>query len=274
LTPYLFEVMSWDSWQDWLDQHFWSLLVIVGLMVATEVLFRRVVRGALHGALARASKLGKDDPAAMKQRADTLFSTVAWVITSVVFFVGITLVLDEVGISVTALVAGLGIVGVALGFGAQTLVRDLINGVFILVEDQFRVGDFVDIGGVSGEVTEITPRRTVLRDLDGHVHSVPNGAIGVATNRTRGLSRVKFEIAIPAGRNLDAATAMINQVCAELAAERPQEILTVPRVQGITGLDTEGATLQVLGDVRPGRQWDLASELRLRIRRRLEAEEP
>jgi len=164
-------------------------------------------------------------------------------------------------------VAGLGIVGIAVGFGAQTLIRDWLAGIFVVLENQYNQGDVVRIAGVSGVVEDFSLRRTMLRDLDGTVHSVPNGQITVASNLTRVWARVNVDIPVAYDTDLDLATRLINDVGAQLHAdpEWATRLLEAPSVVRIGHFGDTGVSLKVLGQVPAAQQWAVAGELRKRI---------
>lgn len=268
--PFLFDATKWDDWKRGFEDHGWAILAIVLVLAAARFIFRRLVRRTIGLALARAGRFGRDDPQAMRARADTLLSTVEWTFTIFLTLLGVTLILDEIGVSVAALVAGVGLAGIALGLGAQALVKDVINGMFILIEDQYRVGDVVRVAGIAGVVVEITPRRTVLRDLDGHLHSIPNGEIGIATNMTRGLSRINLDVSVAYEEDVDRVIVTVNEVCKDLAGERPADFLTTPAVLRVSNLAADGVDLKIVGDVQPGKQWELTGELRRRLKARFD----
>ncbi|MCX5998033.1 MAG: mechanosensitive ion channel family protein, partial [Chloroflexi bacterium] len=182
--------------------------------------------------------------------------------------------LSNVGIDIAPVLAGMGVIGVAIGFGAQSLVKDTISGLFILIENQYRVGDVVKIADKSGTVEEITLRRTVLRDFDGTVHSVPNGEIRVASNMTKEWSRVNMNIGVSYDTDLNLAITVINRVGKELA-EDPQwatAILTPPRALRVDNLGDSAIEIKILGDTKPSRQWEVMGELRLRLKKAFDLE--
>jgi small conductance mechanosensitive channel len=204
--------------------------------------------------------------------------TVAGVIHSVgvfliVFFTLMSALKDGFNINIEPLLASAGIVGLAIGFGAQTLVKDVINGFFILVENQFQVGDVVRISGVSGKVEEITMRRTVLRDADGTVHVVPNGAIQLVSNTTRDWSQVTLQVAVDYSENSDRVVQLLQQVAHEFHEDSAfkQDLVSEPQVPGIDRVRGQEVDYLVLIKVRPGRQYDVARELRRRIKTCFEA---
>lgn len=268
---FLFRYTSWDAWRGWLDDHALRLIVIAAILLVAEIAFRKVVSGALSGAITRAARARKEERLAIRRRADTLSATLNWAFGAVLGFLGLGLVLSELGLNVSALIAGVGVVGIAVGLGAQTLVRDVINGLFILVEDQYSVGDTVTVAGATGEVIEINPRRTVIRDDSGNVHSIPNSAISVAVNRTPGLNRFKVHIVV-AFRDTDAAAGFIDEVGKELTDALPSELLDTPKLAGQAVLADGDVRLTVVGDAKPAARWQAESEFRRRLTRRFDAE--
>jgi small conductance mechanosensitive channel len=143
---------------------------------------------------------------------------------------------------------------------------------FILVEGQYAVGDVVNVAGVGGQVIEITPRRTVLRDQNGHVHIVPNSAITVATNMTQGFSRINLNVSVAYEEDIERVTQVINDECEKLAADFPMDIILAPKVLRVDALGADGIDIKILGDVKVFRQWDLMGELRRRLKARFDDE--
>ena len=263
---FLFDYASWPEWRGWLDDHGVRLLVVVVLLIAAEIIFRRVVSGMLSRAIGRAARVRKEDPAAIHRRADTLSSTLNWAFGVVLGFVGLGLLLGELGLNISALIAGVGVVGIAVGLGAQTLVRDVLNGMFILIEDQYAVGDTVTVAGATGEVTEINPRRTVIRDDAGNVHTIPNSAITVVVNRTAGLRRFKVSFDVPF-RDSETAATLAAQVGNELAAEHRVSVSGPPRIASQTAIGDGDVRLTIVGDARPADRWQVEADLRRRLKR-------
>lgn len=203
----------------------------------------------------------------LQKRMGTLDALGANVVRTLIVIIAAVTVLGAVGIDIGPAIAGLGIVGVALGFGAQHLVRDYLNGALILVENQFSKGDVVRIGGVSGTVEDFSLRRTTLRDLDGVVHTVPNGEIGVASNLTRVWARVNQDVLVAYGTDIDRAIVVVDAVGREMAADPAwkRRILEVPRVERVEALGEYGVTLKILGSVRAPERWAAAGEFRKRL---------
>src|SRR5215472_17785448 len=153
----------------------------------------------------------------------------------IVFLTGMSVLNDVFSINIAPLLASAGIAGLAIGFGAQTLVKDVINGFFILVENQFQVGDVVRVSGVSGKVEEITMRRTVLRDGDGTLHIIPNGAIQLVSNTTRDWSQVTLQVAVDYSENSDRVLQLLQGVAKEFHEDSAfkQDLVSEPQVPGI-----------------------------------------
>ncbi len=263
---------TWEQWRHWLQYDAPDLVTIVVLLAVAHFVFRTVVSRALHGGITRAARARVEDSAAVERRVGTLIATLDWSFTIFLIILGSALILDNLGLNVSALVAGIGVVGIAVGLGAQTLIKDVINGTFILIEDQYSVGDVVTVAGVSGEVVAINPRRTVVRDMSGSLHSIPNGAITVATNMTQGFSRINLDLSLPGTQDITLAMKLVDGVGEELAKERPGDLLTVPHVLRIEAIGETRVGLKVVGDTRPGKQWELTGELRRRLLERLKAE--
>jgi small conductance mechanosensitive channel len=181
----------------------------------------------------------------------------------VVVIAGI-MVLGALGLDIGPAVAGLGVIGIAVGFGAQSLVRDYLNGALILIENQYSKGDVVSLAGVSGTVEDFSLRRTTLRDLDGVVHTVPNGEVKVASNRTRTWARINQDVTVAFGTDIDAAIRVVEELGRQMAADPVwrRRILEPPRVERVERIEERGITLKILGTVRASEQWAAGGEFR------------
>jgi small conductance mechanosensitive channel len=176
-------------------------------------------------------------------------------------------VLQEVDVDITAIVTGLGITGLALALGAQALVRDGINGIFLLAEDQYRAGDVVRIADVTGTVEAISLRRTIIRDDDGIVHSVPNGSINVVSNYTRDYARVNLPVQVAYGEDLSRVNAVVEGVGRQMMADTNyRELLTeAPTVNRVESVGEGAVTITVSVRTRPSARWEVEGELRRRL---------
>ena len=241
-------------------------LAVVAVFAVDQAVPRMVTRIVARGA--------EEMDTETQKRATTLTQVLATVAQIAVLSLAAFMVLSELGINIGPVLAGLGVAGLAFGFGGQYLVRDLIAGVFIIMENHYRVGDVVKVADVAGVVEAINLRRTVLRDLDGIVHTVPNGEIRVSSNYTRGYSRVNLNISVSYDTDLDRAIAVINRVGKALA-EDPQWatlIVTPPQVLRVDNLGDSGIEIKVLGDTQPIQQWAVTGELRKRLKKAFDQE--
>jgi len=202
----------------------------------------------------------------------TLASVVYSVGVVIVLFLAAMQILPLVGINMGPLLASAGIAGLAIGFGAQTLVKDVINGFFILLEDQYHLGDVVRISGIAGTVEEMTLRRTVLRGDDGALHSVPNSTITVVSNLTRDWAQVQLHVATAYGENSDRVIGLLQEVAAELRRDPgySEQIVAEPQVPGIERVSGGETDYLLLVKTRPGAQYAVSRELRRRIKDRFE----
>jgi small conductance mechanosensitive channel len=198
---------------------------------------------------------------------DTLDGLVGRTLQAFIVVIAGLMVLGRVGLDIGPAVAGLGVVGIAVGFGAQSLVRDYLNGALILIENQFGKGDVVRVAGVDGSVEDFTLRRTTLRDLDGVVHTVPNGEIRVASNLTRVWSRINQDVVVAYGTDIDKAIDVVDKVGVAMAGDPAwkRRVLEAPRVERVAALGEYGITLKILGTVRAADQWAAGGDFRKRL---------
>jgi small-conductance mechanosensitive channel len=252
-----------------------SVLIIVISLVLIAIA-RRVVHGVVKTALDREVTEGTAQELSaveVKKRMDTLDSLLTVAIRAFIFVVAIVMILGELGLNIGPAVAGLGVAGIAVGFGAQALVRDFLNGALILLENQYSKGDVVTIADVSGTVEDFSLRRTTLRDLDGVVHTVPNGQITVASNRTRTWARINQDVMVAYGTDMEKAIGVINDIGREMAADPAwrRRVLEAPHVERIEALGEYGVTIKILGLVRATEKWAAGGEVRKRLLAAFEA---
>ncbi|OGO02704.1 MAG: hypothetical protein A2Y72_04095 [Chloroflexi bacterium RBG_13_53_26] len=242
-----------------------ALLTIIGLVLvlaATAALPKIIRKSTTRSAEGQTEE-------EVNKRVDTLSGVLVAAFQAVVVAVITFMMLSEIGLNISPILAGVGVVGIAIGFGAQSLVKDILAGLFIIMENQYRKGDVVRIADTSGLVEDINMRRTLLRDLDGIVHSVPNGEIRVASNLTKGYSRVNMNIGVGYGTDLNHAIAVINRVGKELAQDPAwaADFLTTPQVLRVDNLGDSGIDIKIMADTKPTKQWAIMGELRLRLKK-------
>ncbi len=262
--------MTMDKFMDqttqWLMTHIPRMALILVGAIAFLIILRRVSNGLFNRYLEKRQ-------AEFRKRADTVRSVLMHLITVGVLLMTTLLLLSEVDVKIGPILAAAGIVGVAVGFGAQHLVKDLISGFFILLEDQIRVGDVVDIGGKSGLVERVNLRMTVLRDQAGNVHFVPNGEIKVVTNMTKDYSRYVFEIGVAYREDVDQVIEIIKQVDEELRQDGAfkADILEPIEILGLDRFADSAVIIKARTKTLPIRQWAVGREFNRRLKRRFDA---
>jgi small conductance mechanosensitive channel len=209
---------------------------------------------------------------AQERRAKTLVSLVNSVLGYGLALVALILVLRAVGVDYTAILAGAGVVGLAVGFGAQTLVRDFISGFFLLLEDDISVGDWIVVGDTSGSVESIGLRATKLRAWDGTLYVVPNGELTRFGNRNRDFMRALVTVDVAYGQDAAAGMARAQAVADAWYSERAALCLEPPFVQGLLDLGESGVRIRIVVKTLPLRHWEAERELRLRLKAAFEAD--
>ncbi len=238
--------------------------VVVGVLIlkkVVDVFLERSIRK-----LIKSSKFQTKD--AERKREDTLIRIASTTFDILILLVGGLIILSELGLDITPLLAGAGIVGVAVGFGGQYLIRDLIAGTFIILENQYRVGDVVCIGGKCGLVEDISLRTTILRDLDGTVHFVPNGEVKVASNLTKEYARVNLDIGISYDADLEKVEKVVNKLGEEMARDKAwkDKILKPPAFVRVDEFADSAVIIKILGETVALTQWEVMGEFRKRLK--------
>jgi moderate conductance mechanosensitive channel len=258
----------------WLGQHLGPLAFLVILGVTLILLVILIVPKVVHS-MVRNSRAEQTEEE-LQKRSDTLSSVIVTTLQIAIIFIFVLMIIPQVAptVNIVPILTGASVLGLAVGFGAQSLVKDVIAGLFIIMENQYRKGDVVKIADASGVVEEINLRRTILRDMDGVTHIVPNGEIRVASNYTKTYARAHMNINVAYDTDLDKAMAVINRVGKEMA-EDPlwvSAILTPPRALRVDNLGESGIEIKILGETKPTRQWDVMGELRLRLKKAFDKE--
>lgn len=210
------------------------------------------------------------------QRSKSLGKVVTQGLGIFIIVIAFFMILSELGLNITPLLASAGVAGIAIGFAAQNSIRDLISGFMIMLEDHYNVGDVVRVADITGEVTELGLRRTVIRDLKGILHVIPNGEIKVASNYTRSISRVFFEVGVAYKEDLDRVMAVIRRVWEEMAEHPdwgPQFISKTPWLLRVEEFGDSGIVIRAVGDTKPMKQWNIMGELRRRIKHTFDEED-
>ncbi len=258
------------------------ILLIVVVAFLANLLVRRAIRRLTNkiadpDAQERLRSLKRRAPHAIVEtgslslrsaaRAQTLALVLRSSASVLIWTIAVTMILGELGVSLGPLIAGAGIAGVALGFGAQSLVKDFLSGIFMLVEDQYGVGDIIDAGEASGTVEAVSLRTTRLRDVNGTVWHIPNGAIQRVGNMSQQWARALLDIDVAYGTDIDRAQTVIKQVADALWHEKAWagKVLEEPEVWGVENLGPDAIVLRLVVKTRPAEQFTVMRELRRRI---------
>ncbi len=247
------------------DHGFKIVAILIGAAILSRVV-KLFIDKAIRS-LIKPDQVAKD-PEAEKKREDTLIRIFNSTLSVVIWVMAALMIVSEFGVNIGPLIAGAGVMGIAIGFGAQYIIRDFLAGLFIMLENQYRVGDVIKIAGVSGSVEDITLRKTILRDIEGQVHHIPNGEIKVASNMTQTFSRVHIKIGVAYKEDIDKVTVVINKVGQELSEDKEwkEAIFSAPTVMGIDEFADSAVIVKILGETMPLKQWGVARELRRRIK--------
>ena len=255
----------------WFDESGWTvisiLVVAVLVTIVTRLLVRRL-RRKLEGSPSLTQELNL-------QRAATITHALSTAVVVLIWTIAFLLLLGTLEVNLAPFLASAGVAGVALGFGAQSVVRDTLSGFFILLENQFGVGDVIDVqttaAPVGGKVESLTLRVTTLRAFDGTLHVVPNGNIQVVSNKSRGWARAIVDVRVAYGEDVDAVRVILEELFEEIRQDPvlADWIMEGPSILGVESLADYALVVRLVADVRPSKRWDAERRLRERITRRL-----
>ena len=249
----------------WLLNHGVKVVIIaVGSIILYKVVARIIIK-AVRIAVVADKSMTKD---AEKKREDTLIRIFNGAVKVLIITLAILMILQEIGVKIGPILAGAGIVGLAFGFGGQYLIKDLISGLFIILENQYRIGDVIIIDSTGGLVEDISLRMTTLRDLDGTVHHIPHGTINKVSNMSKKFSRVNLNIGVSYSSNLQHVIDVINRTGNELAADPAfkDSIISPPQFLRVDNFADSSIEIKIIGDTKPLKQWEITGELRKRIK--------
>lgn len=261
----------------------WILVIVIGAWLLTRLVHRQLPaateswierrqaadKEADRDDLTREQRVERDLRLERnRQRSNTLSVVMGSVLRGLIWLIALFLILDRLGLNLAPLLAGAGVVGIAVGFGAQQMVRDFLAGMFIVFEDQFGVGDVIDLGEAVGTVEQVNLRVTRLRDVDGVVWYVPNGEIKRVANMSKLWSRAVLDVQVSYDADVDEAAGLLKQIADELWREEHNEftIIDEPEYWGIENFGADGVTLRLVLRTEPTEQWSTARELRRRIK--------
>jgi small conductance mechanosensitive channel len=259
---------AWKAVRDWLlTSGLHIVIILLGGVVGYRSL--RVLATRLESLIAGAAPTDEE-----VQRAKTLTRVVHSTALVAMATIAGLMILRELGLDITPLIAGAGVAGVALGLGAQTLVRDVIGGFLILLEDQFAVGDTIQVGDIGGAVEKMTLRATFLRDMEGTLHVIPNGEMRIVSNLTKNWSRAMVDLGVAYEEDIGRVVAALGKIGQDIYQDKELAplLLEEPTVTGVEALGDWAVTVRIMVKTKPGKQWDVARELRRRVKESFERE--
>ncbi len=262
---------------DVIKQTLSSTIVQVALAVVVTLLLQ-IISGRVVGRIVRRAVMGHRYKTALdeKKREQTLTQIFQTASAAIIWIVGAVVILSQLNINVAALATGAGFIGLIIGIGAQSAISDTVAGIFIIIENQYRVGDIVTLHAAgketSGVVEDITIRVTRLRDLDGNLHIIRNGMTDIMTNRTFNYANVNVDIGVAYESDVDVVEKVINEVGKQMATDEAWKARIIEPIAflRVDGFEDSAVRIKALGKVEPAAQWDVAGEFRRRIKKAFE----
>lgn len=259
-------ILKWTEFLvPWLLSHGVKIILIaIGAYIFGK-LSKKAIEKIVRVAVISDKYLSKQ---AEEKRVDTLIRIFSWTSRIIILFIAMLMILQEIGIQIGPILAGAGIIGISVGFGGQYIIRDIISGFFIILENQYRVGDVVNFDGTGGLVEDISLRMTTLRDLDGTVHHIPHSEIKKVANLSKDFARVNLNIGVSYNSKLDHVIQIVNEVGNELSqdAQWKEFIIKPPQFLRVDDFADSSIVIKILGETQPLKQWDVSGELRKRIK--------
>jgi small conductance mechanosensitive channel len=248
-----------------------KVLVILAIAIALNIIQKKIIPRAI---IACTTKVREESRDQLVIRTKTMAYVVIKVLTAIIWIIVFVMVLGVINLDITPLLATLGVASLGLGFAVKNIILDYLQGFFIVMEDWYRIGDWVTIAGLEGEVEEVSPRRTVLREINGTMHVIPNSQIKFASNQTRDWARINLYITVAYKEDISHVYQVINGVCKELKDDPDYgtNLTTTPSAMRVSDLGDHGVDICIRGYTKPGEQWGLTGELRKRIKNRFDKE--
>lgn len=252
---------------NWITENQTTLIsiafIIIGAWIVERfghIAARRIIKRTLK-------KSRFESESERSKRENTIDQILSGTLHILIWPIAIIMIVSQLGVDIAPLIAGAGIIGLAVGFGAQSLVKDIISGLFIIIENQYRVGDVVKLGQTAGSVERINLRVTVMRDLDGIVHTIPNGTIDITSNFTKEHSGINLNVRVDYSSDINKVIEVINNVGVDMAKEDywSEKIIEAPQFSRVDNFAENGIEVKITGDVQPLTQWEITGELRKRL---------
>jgi small-conductance mechanosensitive channel len=246
-------------------------IIIIAVAIALNIIQKKMIPRIIIPKIPK-NRIESQDHLVI--RARTMAYAIIKMITIIIWVIAIVMVLGVIKVDTSALLATLGVASLGLGFAVQDIIRDYLQGFFIIMEDWYRIGDWVTIAGMEGEVEKISPRHTVLREINGTMHVIPNSQIPFASNQTRDWARIDLSVTVAYKEEISHVYQVINSVCEELKNDPDfgTNLTSTPSAMRVSDLGDHGVDICIRGYTKPSEQWGLTGELRKRIKTRFDQE--
>jgi small-conductance mechanosensitive channel len=248
-----------------------KVAIILAIAIVFNIIQKKIIPKAIIAATPKVLEESRDQ---LATRTKTMAYVVIKVVSIIIWIIVLVMVLGVIELDISPLLATLGVASLGLGFAVQDLIRDYLQGFFIVMEDWYRIGDWVTIAGMEGEVEAVGPRRTVLRETNGTIHVIPNSQIQFASNQTRDWARINLNVTVAYKEDISHVYQVIDGVCQELKDDPDfgTNLTSTPSAMRVSALGDHGVDICIRGYTKPGEQWGLTGELRKRIKNRFDQE--
>jgi moderate conductance mechanosensitive channel len=248
-----------------------KIVIIIAIAVVVNIIQKKMIPRIIVPRIPK-TRIESQDHLAI--RSKTMTYAIIKMITIIIWIIAIVMVLGVIKVDTSALLATLGVASLGIGFAVQNIIRDYLQGFFIIMEDWYRIGDWVTIAGMEGEVEKISPRHTVLREINGTMHVIPNSQIPFASNQTRDWARINLYVTVAYKEDINHVYQVINSECEALKNDPDfgMNLTSMPSAMRVSDLGDHGVDICIRGYTKPGEQWGLTGELRKRIKNRFDQE--
>ena len=248
-----------------------KIVIIIAVAITLNIIQKKMIPKLM---IASIPKTRVESQEHIASRAQTMAYMFIKMITLLIWTITIVMILGALQVNTSALLATLGVASLGLGFAVQNIIRDYLQGFFIVMEDWYRIGDWVTIAGMEGEIEEISPRCTILREINGTMHVIPNSQIPFASNQTRDWARINLYVTVAYKEDISHVYEVIDSICEELRNDPNfgKNLTSTPSAMRVSDLGDHGVEICIRGFTKPGEQWGLTGELRKRIKNRFDQE--
>jgi len=249
----------------WVLSHGIKIFIIIILAYIVCIILKKIIIKTVRIAVKRDKYSSVDDEL---KREETLTRIFVGIINTIIWLIAFMMILRELNIEIAPILAGAGIAGIAIGFGAQYIIKDVITGFFIILENQYRIGDVVKFGDINGAVEDISIRMTTLRDADGIVHHIPHGEIRVVSNLTKGFARVTLNVGVDYSSDIDKVIEIVNKTGQQLSddIEWKDKIISPLQFVRVNEFADSSIIIRISGETIPHKQWEVGGEFRKRLK--------